>query len=87
MLGASMYMADPHALWQRGRNEHLNGLLRQYFPRSRDFSSISPEELQRVGIYSTTGHASACNCLPRSKYSSITNALHFKGESAPANHE
>ncbi|WCE03479.1 IS30 family transposase [Pseudoxanthomonas sp. JBR18] len=48
MLGAAMYMADPHAPWQRARNEHLNGLLRQYFPRSRDFSAIEPDEIQRV---------------------------------------
>lgn len=48
MLNAWLYMADPHAPLQRGRNGHLNGLLRQYFPRSHDFSSISPEQLQRV---------------------------------------
>jgi IS30 family transposase len=48
MLGASMFMADPHAPWQRGRNENLNGLVRQYFPRDRDFSTITEEELQTV---------------------------------------
>ena len=41
-----MYMADPHAPWQRARNEHLNGLVREYFPRKRDFSTILPEEIQ-----------------------------------------
>lgn len=48
MLDASMFMADPHAPWQRGRNENLNGLVRQYFPRDRDFSTITAEELQAV---------------------------------------
>ena len=32
----------------RARNEHGNGLLREYFPRHRDFSTITAEELQRV---------------------------------------
>lgn len=48
MLDADMFMADPHAPWQRGRNENLNGLVREYFPRSRDFSTITAEELQAV---------------------------------------
>ena len=45
-LEAQMYMADPHAPWQRARNENLNGLLRQYFPRKRDFSTITQKEIQ-----------------------------------------
>jgi len=48
MLDAAMYFADPHAPWQRARNEHGNGLLREYFPRHRDFSTITAEELQHA---------------------------------------
>jgi transposase, IS30 family len=33
-LGAPVYFCDPHSPWQRGSNENMNGLLRDYFPRA-----------------------------------------------------
>jgi IS30 family transposase len=45
-LKATMYFADPHSPWHRARNENLNGLVRQYFPRIRDFSIFTAAELQ-----------------------------------------
>jgi len=47
-LRAKVYFADPHSPWQRGCNENFNGLVRQSFPRSRDFSSITAQEVQIV---------------------------------------
>ncbi len=47
-LKALVYFADPHSPWQRGCNENFNGLLRQYFGRKRDFSTITAKELQAV---------------------------------------
>jgi IS30 family transposase len=44
-LHTKVYFADPHSPWQRGGNENFNGLLRQYFPRTRDFSTITAQEL------------------------------------------
>jgi len=43
--GISIYFAHPYHSWERGSNENFNGLLRQFFPKSRDFRSITKEEL------------------------------------------
>ena len=44
-LDAKFYFARPYASWERGTNENTNGLLRQYFPKTRDFRSISQDEI------------------------------------------
>jgi transposase, IS30 family len=43
-----MHTRRGNAPWQRGSNENMNGLLRDYFPKGTDLANISPEELQRV---------------------------------------
>lgn len=40
-----VYFAHPYHSWERGTNENFNGLLRQFFPKNRDFSTISKKEL------------------------------------------
>jgi len=43
-LEANIYFAHPYAAWERGTNENGNGLVRQYFPKNRDFTTITEEE-------------------------------------------
>lgn len=64
VLKAKVYFADPHSPWQRGSNENFNGLLRQYFPRSRDFMTITREELQAA--------EDQLNDRPRKRHSYLT---------------
>ncbi len=43
-----VFFCDPHSPWQRGSNENTNGLLRQYFPKSLDLSTVSRAQLVAV---------------------------------------
>ncbi|WP_020405034.1 IS30 family transposase [Hahella ganghwensis] len=47
-LKARFYFADPYSAWQRGTNENLNGLIRQYFPKKTDFRHVTDQEVQKV---------------------------------------
>ena len=44
-LETDFYFAHPYASYERGLNENTNGLIRQYFPKDRDFRTITDEEL------------------------------------------
>ncbi|MDH4284489.1 MAG: IS30 family transposase [Gallionellaceae bacterium] len=44
-LQAGFYFAHPYASWERGTNENTNGLIRQYFPKNRDFTTITQQEI------------------------------------------
>ena len=43
-----VYFCDPQSPWQRGRNENMNGLLRQYFPKGINISDYSQAQLNAV---------------------------------------
>ena len=47
-LKAPVFFANPHAPWQRGSNENVNGLLRFFFPKGCDFLAVNDDLLQHV---------------------------------------
>lgn len=47
-LNTECYFAQPYHSWERGLNEHTNGLVRQYFPKATDFSTFTDQDVQFV---------------------------------------
>ena len=47
-LDIKCFFAHPYASWERGTNEHINGLIRWYLPKGTDFSKISEEQISQI---------------------------------------
>lgn len=46
--GCRMYFCDPHSPWQRGSNENLNGLIRDFYPKGTNFNQVTDAEIARM---------------------------------------
>jgi IS30 family transposase len=47
-LNTTCYFATPYHSWERGLNEHTNGLVRQYLPKKTQFTNITDHEIERI---------------------------------------
>lgn len=73
-LGVDIYFAAPYSSWQRARNENMNGLLREYFPKKTSFKHLQQEEVQRA--------VDTLNNRPRKKHG-FERPQHFFNELVP----
>uniref|UniRef100_UPI001177CD6C IS30 family transposase n=1 Tax=Colwellia sp. UCD-KL20 TaxID=1917165 RepID=UPI001177CD6C len=47
-LDADIYFADPYSSWQRGTNEHSNGMLRRYYKKGTSIENITNRQVRKT---------------------------------------
>jgi IS30 family transposase len=66
-LNVSCFFANAYASWERGLNEHTNGLIRQFFPKKTDpwlGQGVAPRELDHAVQLINQRPSLACQGLP-----------------------
>lgn len=58
-IDTKIYFADPYSSWQKGAIENVNGLIRQYIPKSTEFTTVSHQKV--------TSYMQKINMRPRER--------------------
>lgn len=59
ITGAQVYFARPYHSWERGLNEHTNGLIRRFYPKGTDFNQVTESQIAELEhILNTRGRKS-----------------------------
>lgn len=54
------YFANPYHSWERGSNENVNGLIRQYLPKAESMKDVTQQQCDRI--------AAELNARPRKRF-------------------
>jgi IS30 family transposase len=74
-LAVDYYFAHPYHSWERGANENMNGLIRQYLPKGTSFDGLDDNEIKRI--------RDKLNNRPRKKLGFLTPIEYFFANFAP----
>ncbi len=69
-LNIDFYFANPYHSWERGANENLNGLIRQYIPKKTNFETLSHKRIKQI--------QEEINNRPRKRYNFKSPKFMFK---------
>jgi IS30 family transposase len=58
--GVKIYFATPYHSWERGSNENMNGLIRQYLPKRKSMAHVTQHDCNRIAM--------KLNARPRKRY-------------------
>lgn len=47
-LKCNYYFCHPYSSWERGLNENINGLIRQYIPKGSSFKNLTVQDIKRI---------------------------------------
>ena len=75
-LGIDVFFAHPYHSWERGANENMNGLIRQYIPKGSSFENLNDKDILLI--------QNKLNNRPRKRLKFLTPIEYFLRNFAPS---